>query len=100
MARFRGPLTRAAVGAAVRIAVRAGDIILADERPRGLSARNSFEGRVTGVRRAGVTVVVMVDSGVTFEVHVTPAAADELKLAPGRSVWMILKTYSCSLIES
>ena len=64
-----------------------------------LSARNTFEGRVTEVRRAGVTVVVMVDSGVTFEVHVTPAAEQELGLAPGRSVWMVLKTYSCNLVE-
>jgi len=93
------PLTRASVGDTVRVAIRAGDIILAGVRPHGLSARNTFEGRVTEVRRAGVTVVVMVDSGVTFEIHVTPAAAEELQLAPERSVWMILKTYSCSLIE-
>jgi len=93
------PLTRASVGEAVRVAVRAGDIMLAAERPHGLSARNTFEGRVTEIRRAGVTVIVMIDSGVTFEVHVTPAAAEQLGLAPGRGVWAILKTYSCSLIE-
>ena len=93
------PLTRASMGDTVRVAIRAGDIILAGERPHGLSARNTFVGQVTEVRREGVTVVVMVDSGVTFEIHVTPAAAEELQLEPGRSVWMILKTYSCSLIE-
>jgi len=93
------PLTNVSVGAPVRIAVRAGDIMLAAERPHGLSARNTFEGRVTDIRRAGVTVVAMIDSGVVFEVHLTPAAAEELKLAPGRSVWMVLKTYSCSLVE-
>ena len=93
------PLISTAVGALVRIAVRAGDILLAGERPHGLSARNTFEGRVIEVRRAGVTVVVMVDSGVTLEVHVTPAAAEELKLAPQRPVWLVLKTNSCSLVE-
>lgn len=93
------PLTSTAVGAPVRIAVRAGDIMLAGERPHRLSARNTFEGRVIEVRRAGVTVVVMVDSGVILEVHVTPAAAEELKLAPQRPVWLVLKTYSCSLVE-
>jgi molybdate transport system ATP-binding protein len=93
------PLTRAAVGAPLRVAVRAGDIMLAGEHPHGLSARNTFEGRVIEVRRVGVTVVVMVDSGVTLEVHVTPAAAEELKLAPGRPVWLVLKTNSCSLVE-
>jgi len=93
------PLTSTVVGAQVRIAVRAGDIMLAGERPHGLSARNTFEGRVIEVRRAGVTVVVMVDSGVTLEVHVTPAAAEELKLASQRPVWLVLKTNSCSLVE-
>jgi len=93
------PLTDAAVGAPVRIAVRAGDIMLAGERPRGLSARNTFQARVVEVRRAGATVIVMVDSGVSLEVHVTPAAAEELQLAPQRLVWLVLKTYSCSLVE-
>lgn len=93
------PLTRAAAGSAVRIAVRAGDIMIAAEKPYGLSARNTFEGRVTEIRREGVTVIAMIDSGVTFEVHVTPSAAEELKLAPGRQVWLVLKTYSCSLVE-
>src|SRR5581483_9183054 len=51
------PLTSARVGARVRVAVRAGDIMIAAERPRGLSARNTFEGRVVEMRRAGVTVV-------------------------------------------
>lgn len=93
------PLISTAVGALVRIAVRAGDIMLAGERPHGLSARNTFAGRVIEVRRAGVAVVVMVDCGVTLEVHVTPAAAEELKLAPQRPVWLVLKTNSCSLVE-
>ena len=73
--------------------------MLAGERPHRLSARNTFEGRVIEVRRAGVTVVVMVDSGVILEIHVTLAAAEELKLAPERPVWLVLKTYSCSLVE-
>ncbi len=93
------PLTNASVGSAVRIAVRAGDIMIAAQRPHGLSARNTFEGRVNEIRREGVTVIVMVDSGVTFEVHITPSAAEELGLAPGRQVWLVLKTYSCSLLE-
>ncbi len=94
------PLTDAAPGSFVRIAVRAGDIMMASERPRGLSARNTFEGRLVELRRAGVTVVAMVDSGVTFEVHLTPGAVEELKLAPGKKVWLVLKTYSCSLVEA
>ncbi len=93
------PLTSAAVGSPVRIAVRAGDIMMATERPHGLSARNTFAGRIAEIRRAGVTVVAMVDCGLTFKVHVTPSAAEELKLAPGQPVWLVLKTYSCSLVQ-
>jgi molybdate transport system ATP-binding protein len=94
------PLTNATVGSAVRIAVRAGDIMMAAEQPRGLSARNTFSARVIEVRRVGVTMLVMADAGVTFEVHVTPRAAEELKLAPGREAWLVLKSYSCSVVEA
>ena len=79
------PLTDAAAGAAVRVAVRAGDIMIALERPHGLSARNTFTGRITAIRRAGVTVIVAVDAGVMLEVHVTPSAAEELRLTPGQT---------------
>src|SRR5215469_9976060 len=42
-ARLEVPLGRVEAGAPVRIAIRAGDIILANQPPRGLSARNSFQ---------------------------------------------------------
>ncbi len=93
------PLTRTEAGAAVRVAIRAGDIMIATEHAHGLSARNAIAGKVQSVRREGVTVVLRVDAGVTFEVHVTPSAAEELGLAPGRQVWLVIKTYSCNLIQ-
>jgi len=93
------PLTRAEVGAHVRIAIRAGDIIIGAMRPTGLSARNSFEGRVGDIRREGVTVIVTVEAGVRFEVHITPAACEELHLEPGKQVWLVIKTYSCNLVQ-
>ncbi len=93
------PLTRTEPGAAVRVAIRAGDIMIATEHAHGLSARNTIAGKVQSVRREGVTVVLRVDAGVTFEVHVTPSAAEELELIPGRQVWLVIKTYSCNLIE-
>jgi molybdate transport system ATP-binding protein len=93
------PLTRTKAGAAVRVAIRAGDIMIAAEHAHGLSARNALAGTTRSVRREGVTVVLHVDAGVTFEVHVTPIAAEELGLVPGRQVWLVIKTYSCNLIE-
>jgi molybdate transport system ATP-binding protein len=93
------PLIRTGNGAAVRVAIRAGDIMIATGQAHGLSARNAIAGKVQAVRREGVTVVLYVEAGVTFEVHVTPSAAEELALVPGRQVWLVIKTYSCNLIE-
>ena len=93
------PLGRAEPGARVRVAIRAGDIIVAAERPHGLSARNSFPGRVLSMRREGVRVVVMVDAGgAPFEVHLTPGAIDALSIEVGKEVWLVIKTYSCNLV--
>jgi len=94
------PLGRAEPGAPVRIAIRAGDIILATGRPQGLSARNAFQGRVLSLRREGVTAIVMVEASATFEVHLTPVSVDDLKLKAGAQVWVIIKTYSCNLVEA
>jgi molybdate transport system ATP-binding protein len=93
------PLGRAEPGVRVRIAIRAGDIILATEQPHGLSARNTFRGRVLSMRREGVTAIMMVEAGATFEVHLTPVSVDDLKLKAGTQVWVVIKTYSCNMVE-
>ncbi len=93
------PLGHADIGSRLRIAIRAGDIIIASDQPHNLSARNSFQGRVLSIRREGVRVVVMIDAGATFEVHLTPAAIDALQLEAGKQVWLVIKTYSCNLVE-
>lgn len=93
------PLGYAAAGNRVQVAVRAGDILLATERPHGLSARNVIEGRVVSLEQRGTKVIARVDCGVAFVVHVTPGAARALELTTGRRVWLVLKTYSCHLVE-
>lgn len=93
------PLGHAEPGARVKIAIRAGDIMVASARPQGLSARNSFEGRVLSIRREGVRVILMIEAGATFEVHLTPGAIDSLHLVPGKQIWLVIKTYSCNLLE-
>jgi molybdate transport system ATP-binding protein len=93
------PLGYATVGSRVQVAVRAGDILLATEKPHGLSARNVLEGRMFSLEQRGTMVIARVDSGVTFVVHITPGAVRALELAAGRSVWLILKTHSCHLVD-
>jgi ABC-type molybdate transport system ATPase subunit len=36
---------------------------------------------------------------VEMEVHLTLAARDSLQLAPGREVWLVIKTHSCHLMR-
>lgn len=93
------PLGYAASGDRVQVAIRAGDILLATERPRGLSARNVIAGRIVSLEQRGTLVTARVDCGVTFVVHVTPGAVRALELAVGKQVWLVLKTHSCHLVE-
>jgi molybdate transport system ATP-binding protein len=83
----------------VRVAIRAGDILLATERPVGLSARNILQGTIESVEIRGATVVCRVNAGTLFLVHVTPSALRALEIAAGKRVWLVIKTHSCHLIE-
>jgi molybdate transport system ATP-binding protein len=79
----------------VRVGIRAGDILLATARPQQISARNILGGRVESLTQVDVTVTARVNCGAVFETHLTPGARDALSLAPGRDVWLIVKTHSC-----
>jgi len=93
------PLTRVPDGQSVRVAIRAGDILLAGARPEKLSARNVLPGRVEEIARTGARVTVRVNcGGIRFAVHVTPAAVESLKLRIGCETWLIVKSYSCHLV--
>jgi molybdate transport system ATP-binding protein len=92
------PLADAAVGAPVRLAIRAGDILLANQEPRGLSARNVLPGTLAFTVREGATVVARVDAGVLFTVHLTPSGLESLHLRQQGAVWLIVKTHSCRLV--
>jgi molybdate transport system ATP-binding protein len=93
------PLVRADVGSALRVGIRAGDILLATSLPVGLSARNIIAGRISSVEVRDVIVSARVNCGVEMEVHLTLAARDSLQLAAGRGVWLVIKTHSCHLMQ-
>jgi len=89
------PLNAAQVGASIRIAIRAGDILVGIEEPRGLSARNVLRGRLVELAAQGPAMVAVVEAGARFIVHLTPTGAESLHLQRGDHVWLIVKTYSC-----
>ncbi|MGA8342273.1 MAG: molybdenum ABC transporter ATP-binding protein [Candidatus Sulfotelmatobacter sp.] len=94
------PLVRGGVGSALRVGIRAGDILLATAPPVGLSARNVIPGRIISLEQRDVMISARVKYRVEMEVHLTLAARDSLQLAPGREVWLVIKTYSCHLMQS
>ena len=93
------PLGYAAAGDRVRVAIRAGDILLASTQPYDLSARNRIEGHILALEPRGTLVRARVDCGVEFIVHLTPGAVRSLNLEAGRRVWLVIKTHSCHLVE-
>jgi molybdate transport system ATP-binding protein len=93
------PLGLTREGGRVTIAVRSGDVLLATEEPRGLSARNVLRGRVSGVERRASETLVRVESGVVWAASVTRQSLDELSVEVGREVWLAFKTYSCRLFD-
>ena len=82
------------VGARLRVRVRAEDVIVAVEPPRGLSALNVLPGRVATAREGqgpGVMLGLAVGEG-TLLARVTRRSFRSLDLSPGRAVWAVVKT--------
>ena len=94
------PLAAAEEGDAVRVAIRAGDILIATGHPHGVSARNIVPGTITSLSREGAIVRAEVNIGVPLEVHITPMASEELGLRLARDVWVVVKTHSCRPVSA
>jgi len=97
------PLGYAAAGTAIRLAIRAGDILLATERPYGLSARNVIAGKIISLEQRGTMFIAQVaadaDGAVVFTVHLTLGAKRVLELEVNHTVWLVIKTHSCHVLE-
>lgn len=93
------PLFRVDSSRTIHVGIRAGDMLLAASEPQGLSARNIFPGTITSLEQRDVMVVAGVNCGVEFEVHVTLGARSSLGLHVGQQIWLVLKTYSCQVLQ-
>jgi len=92
------PYSGSVEGAPIKVAVRAGDILLATQEPCGLSARNLLSGCVQSLRREAGSVVARVSAGPGFDVRLTPGACESLGVERGRDVWLVIKTYSWRVV--
>jgi molybdate transport system ATP-binding protein len=90
------PQVGAAEGAVLRLRILAQDVMLAVERPRGISALNVLCGVVEEVRMGegpGAMVRVRVGEEVLLA-RITRRSVGVLDLAPGREVFAVLKAVS------
>ena len=93
------PLSRVDTARRVRVGIRAGDILVATSMPQGLSARNVIAGSIVSLRQQDVTVIAEVECGAKFVVHLTPGARQSLALEVGKQLWLVVKTYSCHILQ-
>ena len=91
------PLVDAAVGAPVRLRIRARDVALATRRPRAISIRNVLTGTVTAIREQPGTAYAeaLVDiGGGRLRARITREAAADLALRSGKRVFALVKSIS------
>jgi molybdate transport system ATP-binding protein len=87
-------------GTPVTVAVRAEDVLLATEAPRGLSARNVFEAAIEALAASGPDVLVScaITGGQAWHVRLTAGAAHELGLHVGARVWLAVKSHALRVL--
>ncbi len=84
------------VGVPVRLRIRARDVMVATERPRGLSALNVLAGKIVAIEEGeGPAVSVRIDcNGAAVLARITRQSRQALGLRPGLDVFAVVKTVS------
>jgi molybdate transport system ATP-binding protein len=101
------PLHRGELGMAVRVGIRAGDIMVSLDRLVGLSARNILPATIRALRRMDVLIEACIEATgtsngappVPFRVHLTGGAVDALHLLEGQQIYLVIKTHSCRVMH-
>jgi molybdate transport system ATP-binding protein len=83
------------VGEAVRMRIRARDVAVATEAPRGLSIRNQLPGTIARLERdpeTGSAELLIDIGGPRLRARLTLAAVEDLNLSEGLSVYALIKS--------
>jgi molybdate transport system ATP-binding protein len=88
------PRLDAPVGTALRVRIRARDVILATAAPAGISALNVLKGHVEELVpiEEGALEVQLRTGGERLLARVTRRSGETLGLAPGREIFAVIKT--------
>jgi molybdate transport system ATP-binding protein len=78
-------------GSQITLGVRAEDILLSLEPLELTSARNVLAGTIEELKPHGPSVELRITTPVSFRVIVTPASVRELRLGPGKRVYLLIK---------
>jgi molybdate transport system ATP-binding protein len=90
----RVPRLNAELGTIVRVRIRARDVIVATERPTGISALNILAGTVAGIESdGGAFANVRIDcNGQQITARITRQSSQALRLATGMPVFAVVKS--------
>ena len=86
-------------GDTISVSIRAGDIIVALDRPARISAQNILPAKINDVHDVEGRVLVYADCGVPLVVEVTPEASASLQLRQGQDAYLIVKSNSVMLLD-
>ena len=89
------PMVDLPIGSEVRLRVRARDVSLATERPRGISVRNILSGTISRIEEEADTAfaeTLVNVGGAKLRARITRAAVADLCLAPGTAVFALVKS--------
>ena len=82
----------------LQICISADDILVATQKPEGISAGNVLAGMVRSIDRLGGQAMITVSAGDEFYVRLTAAAVSRLRLVEQTPVFLIIKTSSFRLL--
>jgi molybdate transport system ATP-binding protein len=90
------PNVDALIGEPIRLRIRARDVSIALDAPRGISIQNVLRGRVQAIGEpvGGVVIVSIAVGAVTLRSRVTRRAAEELELKAGLDIFALIKAVS------
>ena len=91
---IRVPRIGVETGTRIRVRIRARDVIIATQEPRGLSALNILRGRISAIKHGeGALVEIRIDcNGQIILSRITRQSLHALDLAVGRDVFAVIKT--------
>jgi molybdate transport system ATP-binding protein len=93
------PYTSGSVNRFLQVKIRGDDILVATNRPAGISAGNVIRGLVSRIETIDGQSILRVDTGEIFFVKLTPLAVRRLELVEGKEVFLIIKTSSCRILS-